>query len=449
MKSLKLNRLWIAILCSHAYAANGPLFSITESGAPTNTPVSITVCLNSTAHLSCQTFNVITLGLIIKTTIPNRTYSTVGIRVNTPGYSIASSETCAPLANGFCQFTTSNTMPVSINLSNGETSIAQYLYIPSTTGLGASDGYLEQGLLASNGSLSTYVTTPSTNKPDWFPSGLAFATALETTHAYISSAGVTVGVFMCDLSSDGDGALSNCSLTGVGVSYFQPQGVAIATSNNIQYAYIPDYEVDSNYALHKCRLNPTDGTLINCENTPDSDNTPWSNPSAIAFATAGNTQYAYVTGYDVNNQSVVYQCTVNDNNGQLNSCSTTGNLPTGIANGIALATYQDQRYAYITKPDNGTVYRCLWDDNDGSLSTCVDAASFKHDWTLKGIAFGTVKGTQYAYVSDSQPSYGVWQCTVDVNTGLFTTCTQTPSSQTAPTWWVNGSVAMYPVSTSQ
>ena len=448
------NKIFLMLLCSSAHASS-PLFSITETGT-----INITLCLNATAQLSCQTFNVSTLALSIKTTIPNHTYSNVGIRINTPGYTIAPGTSCTPLASGYCQFSTSNTAAASISIDNGQPALNQFLYVPSIPD--PSHGYVEQCTLETNGSFTTYAATP-TVEPSWFPSGIAFATANNVTRAYVSSAGITLGVFKCNLSTQENGTLSDCTRT-VAPSddnnppvWYVPRGIAFATSTN-QYAYIPMGVLGSGNIL-KCELNASDGSLNSCVNA-SSESTGAGFPSSIAFKTTTSgtpTQYAYIT--DANNGSV-YFCPVHSTDGTLvgEDCNETGNIPIDYddaihTNGIAFATFNANTYAYITDQHTNTVYQCAWNASTGELSTCVNAKDGDPiAWNLTGIAFGTVNGVQYAYVSDfnNSDNYSggtIWQCHVDTTTGHFTSCDKTPTTSPNPAWTVGGSVAIYPAAT--
>ena len=448
-----LNKILLAMLCTNTHASPGAFFSITESGTPTSTPIKIELCLNATAGISCQTSIVSTLELAIRTTIPKHRYPNAGIRIITPGYSLAPGTSCTPGASGYCQFSISNDAPTTINLAGGQT-IDQYLYVPNTPTQGA--GFIEQGVLEPSGSFTSYAATPVT-PVSWYPTGIAFAAADNGTHAYVSSSGITVGIFVCDLSPQGNGELSSCVPTSTDSYWTAPSGITFATTNAIKYGYVPD--PDEGY-ISSCKQNPADGTLIDfCIQGPRGF-VNWNKPSAIAFATTqGGTQYGYFTDLD---DGAIYQCAIIDDNitynGILKDCATTGNMPTGspnAANGIAFATFNGTTYAYITNRGTETVYQCSWNASNGNLSNCVDAASFMNqEWTLKGIAFGTVNSVQYAYVSDyntSSPysSGTIWQCAVNNNNGLFNTCNKTPAvspSQTGQGWFVNGSVAIYPAS---
>lgn len=100
------------IVCQCVFAGSGLLFNVSATGTPSN--VNITLCLNGKAALSCQNYNVSALTLSILTTIPNRTYSFAGIKVNTPGYSPTG---CSMNGNGYCLFSASNTNVATITVT--------------------------------------------------------------------------------------------------------------------------------------------------------------------------------------------------------------------------------------------------------------------------------------------------------------------------------------------
>jgi hypothetical protein len=88
---------------------------VSASGAPNN--ANITLCLNGKGALSCQNFTVSALNLRIYTTIPNHTYSFAGIKINSPGYTLAIlGNDCEPSPNGYCLFSVSNTFSKTFSL---------------------------------------------------------------------------------------------------------------------------------------------------------------------------------------------------------------------------------------------------------------------------------------------------------------------------------------------
>jgi hypothetical protein len=113
----------LLLLGQSAYAGSGKLFNINASGALSN--VSINLCLVGKGPLSCQNYTVNALNLTISPAINNHTYPSIGIKVNTPGYTIDNlGIDCTPIPNGYCLFLASKTRPKSINIQRN--SAAQY-----------------------------------------------------------------------------------------------------------------------------------------------------------------------------------------------------------------------------------------------------------------------------------------------------------------------------------
>ncbi|MBP6918492.1 MAG: fibronectin type III domain-containing protein, partial [Legionellaceae bacterium] len=106
-------------LLQPAIAKTGDLFSIAESGTPAS--LRIELCLNGQGRLSCQLYTASHQTLSIRTTVPDHVYSSVGIKLLTPGYTLGSS--CAPISNGYCLTSLSNTNPATINVINTTQSV--------------------------------------------------------------------------------------------------------------------------------------------------------------------------------------------------------------------------------------------------------------------------------------------------------------------------------------
>ncbi|MGM9452931.1 fibronectin type III domain-containing protein [Legionella bozemanae] len=107
-----LGTLALLLLSSWAYAKQGPLFKITESGNPA--AADVILCLNGKGPLSCQRYHVSAQDLHIRSTA-NHYYPIAGIMPVTPGYR-ASGCTLYP-KTGYCLFATSNTTSATIHLS--------------------------------------------------------------------------------------------------------------------------------------------------------------------------------------------------------------------------------------------------------------------------------------------------------------------------------------------
>ena len=110
--------LFALFLSQTTFAAGGSglLFDVSATGTPAN--FSITLCLNGKSALSCQNYTVSALNLSIRTTVPGHSYSTIGMKINTPGYALSG---CTPIANGYCLFSANDTTPTSVAVSSTST----------------------------------------------------------------------------------------------------------------------------------------------------------------------------------------------------------------------------------------------------------------------------------------------------------------------------------------
>ena len=110
--------LFALFLSQTTFAAGGSglLFDVSATGTPAN--FSITLCLNGKSALSCQNYTVSALNLSIRTTVPGHSYSTIGMKLNTPGYALSG---CTPRANGYCLFSANDTTPTSVAVSSTST----------------------------------------------------------------------------------------------------------------------------------------------------------------------------------------------------------------------------------------------------------------------------------------------------------------------------------------
>jgi len=79
--------------------------------------VSITLCLNGKGPLSCQNYTVLASNLTISPAIPNHVYPFIGIKINTPGYTLGNlGLDCAPNPNGYCLFSASQSQAKTVSL---------------------------------------------------------------------------------------------------------------------------------------------------------------------------------------------------------------------------------------------------------------------------------------------------------------------------------------------
>ena len=115
MEILTSRLLFLLLMCLNlsGHANTGDLFHVTSTGSPAN--INITLCLNGHGPLSCQDYNITGLNLNIRTAAPNHTYPSVGIRLNTPGYSLSNG--CNTTTDGYCLFSVSDTTASAITVS--------------------------------------------------------------------------------------------------------------------------------------------------------------------------------------------------------------------------------------------------------------------------------------------------------------------------------------------
>lgn len=99
------------VYCPTIFA--GALFNVSTTGPAAQ--ISMTLCLNGKAAISCQNYTTSALNLSITTTIPNHTYPNVGIKINTPGFMPTG---CSMSSNGYCLFTVSNTAAATIPVTS-------------------------------------------------------------------------------------------------------------------------------------------------------------------------------------------------------------------------------------------------------------------------------------------------------------------------------------------
>jgi len=143
----------LLIIGQFANASSGALFNVTATGTPGN--VSLTLCLNGIGILSCQNYTVSALNVIISPTVPNHVYPSIGIQINTPGYTLGNlGLVCAVNSNGYCLFSASQSQPKTLSLVVSGALTLSPTTLPNTT---TSDAY-NQTITASGG-ISPYQYT--------------------------------------------------------------------------------------------------------------------------------------------------------------------------------------------------------------------------------------------------------------------------------------------------
>ncbi|MBI2785145.1 MAG: hypothetical protein HYX60_02080 [Legionella longbeachae] len=389
--------------------------------------------------------------LTVTTKTPNWTYPNAGIKVLTPGYTVAHKN---PTNNGYYLFSVSDTVPADITLLGAPGSVSIKLCL-NGAGPGSNCeiltvaitkqkyAYVASGFneiiykcpVNSDGTLKECKPAHSHGVPSWIPESIAFATVNNTQYAYVASWSNGI-VYQCTLNSEGSFDICN-ALTPTGTVYTYAAGITFATINGIQYAYVSDDVAN----VYQCSLN-NNGTFNVCNTTPTSSTPGWI-PVSTTFAAINGIQYAYVASDNGN----VYQCSLNlggATNGTFNICTIitpTSGAPSWLPKSISFATFGVNLYSFVAD-DNGNVFQCSL-NSDGTFNQCLKTPSTGVlDWSPRAIAFETFGGTQYAYVADfgtATSLFGdIYRCTLNTE-GKFTSCAPTPVFEVVPwvnLWWV-------------
>lgn len=275
-----------------------------------------------------------------------------------------------------------------------------------------------------------------------------------------------------------EGACDTASFTATGCPYAIPPGgtcevqgsfTPTEASNyvldfNDRYASVPYSNIFCNDPSKGCihvdgslapfaYVPPNPGTAQINQCGLDTSNGEFLSPCAIAYSDNGNPQTQFFGkltfgivngvqfGYVTDQGGFVYQCTINATGGFDNCRATTPSLispnpPTSWApHDIAFATVSGTQYAYVTDVDQGYIFQCSL-DSTGNFTTCSAMTSISNFAAPYGINFATFGGIQYAYIADAgfgpgYPGY-IYQCKVN-NDGSFQTC-NVMLGQNAPDW---------------
>ena len=396
----------LLLLGQSSFAGSAFLFQVTATGTPAQ--VNITLCLNGKGPLSCQNFNVLALNLSITTTIPNHVYPFAGIKINTPGYTLADLGTaCAPLGNGICQFSVSDTAAKAITVKSNSVPpsppVPQYAYITntnvipntvstclinSTTGVlsncssSTSVLFNDANSIALNvASARAYITNFSSNEVtlctiDSITKGLTncadtvsfssprFITLNSAkTRAYVAGA---AGVSLYSVNS-GSGVLTFVQNYGIG----DANGIALNPAGTLAYVVL------SNDTVQLCAIDGASGELI----TPcTSTGSGFDGAQRITLNSIGT--FAYVTNSGTQNITV---CSVDSNSGNLSSCSGTAN---GVFGGFAnMAVNSSNTNAYVPDTFSPNLVSLCSINSNGTLSGCTNSGGTNFNGP-KGVALG-------------------------------------------------------------
>ncbi len=326
-----------------------------------------------------------------------------------------------------------STVTGTIQLDNGSVvlnqSTAQYAYVANFA------GGVYQCSLANNGTFSSCPapTLPSGVVTGWQPAGITFATFNGSQYAYVADGQSTGAVYQCSLNTSG--VLINCNATPSGTNW-SPQFIAFAIIGGTPFGYV----IDENHDTYACTVN-ADGSFNSCNQTLSAGDVE---ASALAFTTIVSsgiaTQYAYISAIS----NGVQQCTINNTDGSLIGCGSTpvAGAPDWAPQAIAIATVGSTQYAYVADGKASVIYKCTI-SNSGALSACAQTPNSGAPWgSLTNVWIATIDGGQYAYIADNVSST-VYRCIVHANGALVAEdCAATPSSD-APSWNPYGITTAY------
>ena len=205
-------------------------------------------------------------------------------------------------------------------------------------------------------------------------------------------------------------------------SYLDNAGTAQSGTVSIPYAaFAPHaYVSDSNQGLYICSIDPTAGTLANCQTTGGGFTGAWS----VAFFSGSTANYAYVVDGPRSN---LYLCTVNSDGTLSNSCTVQGSnysYPEHVTVLGSTLYIADQG-----SPGGGEVTVCSINSTDGTLSGCLVTGS----GSGLNYASGVTLDSGFGYVETD--NNGLFTCAFDSTSGLLTNCAVAGTSASVANAW--------------
>lgn len=370
-------------------------------------------------------FNVTSSGLDLSIrTTPNHFYPAAGIRIDTPGISLAApGGDCVLNSNGFCLFPVSNTAPATIKLT-GNTSpvnltlclngtahvtcqkytvaltVLPYAYI--TNNVAAPGAFVSKCLFDANNNLTGCVPTATGVLAG--PANIIFNPA--GTLAYITNTG-RGDVTKCSINLNGD---LTCCAQAV-AAFANPTGITFNRAGT--FAYVVDTFIED---VSICMVDAS-GNLVNCSVTV----TGLSLPSGIALNPAGTT--AYIANF---NNGRVTQCTVNQATGLLSGCVTAA---TGFSLPLGITINPTGTYAYVASAGTNTVRSCTIDSSTGNLTGCVTNA---FPTNLNAPAYLAINAAGTLIYVTNQTGNNVSKCDINPINGTLLGCFNSGNGMQSP-----------------
>lgn len=431
IKYLRNISIALLLIVYHSmFAGNGLLFNVSATG--THAKVNITLCLNGKGPLSCQNYNVSAIKLNISTTPANHIYPFAGIKINTPGYTVANVGTdCTPFNTGYCLFSTGNTAHKQITIQNNNTHALSLS--PATLPPATLNTAYNQTLIAS-GEIGPYIYTVSSSS---LPPGLSL-TSSGTNAGLISGTPTSNGIYPFTITAadtnSSDSGSKNYTIVVSGSLTLNPSSLpagqrgtaynqTITASSGVgPYTFTvasgtlpPGLTLSSGGAITGTPTNMgTYHFTIMATDTNSADT------GSQSYSLVINASFAYVTNPHNNTVSL---CQVNHTSGALSGCTSTGS---GFGSPDYLSLSPDNsvpRHAYIANFLNSNIILCTADSITGQLSSCAQTGpSF-----LDARVIILNSAMTFAYISGDGGSGNVTQCSIDSTTGALSNCVFTGS----------------------
>ena len=406
-----LTTLCLLQVQSFSYATPSYLFNVSSTGAAG--PISITLCLNATAELSCQRFTVSSLNLSISTTIPHKTYPDVGIKVNTPGYEASG---CTMLTNGMCSFSANNDSVTSIMVESTHSSPGR---LPRFAYMGSWGGDSVSVCAVDSDGEFTGCSLDNGGAPATFSKPTSVAVNNAGTVAYVGQfSPAAKNIHRCDINSS-TGALTNCVVDNGGHTFAEePYVVSMNPAGTVLYV---GQESPTPQPVIKCDVTPGTGMLANCGPTTYST---FSFATSVTLNAAGT--LAYVGSWST---PYIYLCEVTAVSGDLHDCTVAAPSPLSLSEPTQVALNSTGTHLYAIWTSDTVVSRCDVNASSGALSSCINADPGLSSSDRFGFVIN--EANTFSYLSNNTNDT-VRKCSVNPQSGDLSNCSLTGGGFTFP-----------------
>lgn len=327
-------------------------------------------------------------SITVRSNVPNHTYSKVGIKMTTPGFTLSNvGSECTQISNGYCVFELSSNSPKTLTISGTGDTVGLNLCLNALGPVSC-----ETFSYAAGGSGSPVLTD----------------------YVYVVNKGNNT-ISLCD--ADSTGALSNCQLSGAESSLNNPTSITFDPTG--QYAYIANFSTRP-YIL-ACPVNP-DKTLssLTCVSSGSIGSLGAStSASQVSYTTISGINYVYLSsGNSSTGQSSVFRCAFQPSSHTAFDLCVTMNItsssfPINTANFTGIYVNTDSSMMYLVDNSNSRLYNCpvtalISSDCSSPLSTQLNPEFLSPDVTGTPVFLPSFSSGIYQYpvVSGSVVSAG-------------------------------------------